>query len=69
MQKKFTNHCFKCKRRFYTFEELDTDKPTCNRCFGFLVNKVRTPRQYYKFMDPTGPCPDEVCKHKIGEHD
>lgn len=50
MKKKYTNYCFKCGVRFYTHEELDTDRPTCNRCFSYLVNKVKTPRQYYKFL-------------------
>lgn len=50
MKKKYVNYCSRCGAKFYTFEELDTDKPTCNKCFRYLVNKVETPRQYYEFL-------------------
>ena len=53
MTEKHTYKCFKCGTNFTLDRELDTDKPTCDKCFKELL-KVKTAKDYYKFLEKKG---------------
>ena len=48
---KYKNKCFKCGKGFTTKVELDTDKPTCDKCFKKL-KKIKTAKEYKKYFKP-----------------
>lgn len=39
--------CFKCQSYFFKFRDLDTDKPTCDKCFKELLN-IKTADEYQR---------------------
>lgn len=41
--------CFKCGVNFKLDHELDTDKPTCDKCFKELL-QIDNVDDYYKFL-------------------
>ena len=43
--------CFKCGSTFTAWTELDTDKPTCDRCLKHLL-EIRTVAGYREFVSP-----------------
>lgn len=48
-EKKFIYHCFRCDDRFELDRELDTDKPTCDKCFAMLKENT-TLNGYLNFL-------------------
>lgn len=44
--------CFVCGASFKLDRELDTDKPTCNKCFKELL-EIKTAKGYLEFIQPT----------------
>ena len=45
----YKHKCFKCGKDFVIKHIIETDKPTCNKCFAKLL-KIKSADEYYNFI-------------------